>query len=398
MVKVEWLFRNYFPAYDTPAWILVDTQGQTVRLKIYDSVGNYIDDTLSGTNRTGQFMLQVWSTNPRGNINNLITDILHIDIYDTSNNLKDKKTLSYVYGKAVKYITFYYPDGYTASPMGVWGGNFNGVPVFGEINGNVIGLPITSGLIEAYSNSQIRGGKFYFIGKIEKVTDRITLIGPAERFDVTLRIRVTRDVLNFLFNIPGFEYVSGFIDYFFAQFIARPLSFAYSLASAIMNRLGINLPAKRIDVDGTDILITYEQDIMWELIVFLVIAGVIALPYIAQIVHDISVAITAQTQAERDKAIAQTYQNVTKQQQQTLQTALEYASQIQDPAERDKAISQILSSPLVNPSNYTSGLGTALQQANTQNQQLQQQLDQMKTMMYVAIGVAIVALILSIRK
>jgi hypothetical protein len=398
MVKVDWVYTNYFPAYDTPAWIMVDTQGQTVKLKIYDSVTTYIDDTISSTTRSGQFMLQIWSSNPRGNINNLITDILHVDVYNTSNSLVERKTLNYVYGKAVKYITFYFPDGYLASPQGVWGGSFNGIQVFGTVSANVIGLPITSGLIEVYTYSELRGGKFYYIGKIEKIADRITLIGPAERFDVTLRIRVTRDVLGFLFNIPGFNYVAGFIDYFFAQFVARPMSFAYSLVTAIMNRLGINLPAKRIDVDGTDILVTYEQDIMWELVVFLVIAGVIALPYIAQIVHDISVAVTAQAEAERDKAIAQTYQNVVQQQQQTLQTALQYASQIQDTQERDKAITQILSSPLVNPSNYTSGLGTALQQANTQNQQTQQQLDQMKTMMYIAIGVAIVSLLLSIRK
>jgi hypothetical protein len=398
MVKVDWIYRNYFPAYDTPAWIMVDTQGQTVKLKIYDSVTTYIDDTISGTTRSGQFMLQIWSTNPRGNINNLITDILHIDVYNTSNSLVERKTLNYVYGRAVKYITFYYPDGYLASPLGVWVGNYDHIPVFGTVNGNVIGLPITRGLIEVYEYDELRRGKFYYIGKIENISDRITLIGPAERFDVTLRIRVTRDVLGFLFDIPGFNYVAGFIDYFFAQFVARPMSFAYSLVTAIMNRIGINLPAKKIDVDGTDILVTYEQDIAVEVLVFFALVGLVGLYYLTQIVHDISVAITAQAEAERDKAIAQTYQNVVQQQQQTLQTALDYASQINDPQERDKAITQVLSSPLVNPSNYTSGLGTALQQANTQNQQTQQQLEQMKTLMYIAIGVAIVSLLLSIRK
>jgi hypothetical protein len=398
MVKVDWVYTNYFPAYDTPAWVTVDTQGQTVKLKIYDSVTTYIDDTISGTTRSGQFMLQIWSTNPRGNINNLITDILHIDVYNTSNSLVERKTLNYVYGKYVKQITFYYPDGFTATPMAVWSGVYNGIPVFGQTNASVIDLPITSGIIEAYVYSEIHGGKFYFMGRIEKVTDRITLLGPSDRFDVTLRIRVTRDVLGFLFNIPGFNYVAGFIDYFFAQFVARPMSFAYSLVTAIMNRIGINLPAKKIDVDGTDILVTYEQDIAVEVLVFFALVGLVGLYYLTQIVHDISVAMTAQAEAERDKAIAQTYQNVVQQQQQTLQTALDYASQIQDPQERDKAITQVLSSPLVNPSNYTSGLGTALQQANTQNQQTQQQLDQMKTMMYIAIGVAIVSLLLSIRK
>jgi len=398
MVKVEWLYTNYFANYDQPAWIMVDTAGQTVRLKIYDSVGSYVDDTLSGTNRTGQFMLRVWTTNPRGNISNLITDILHIDVYDTSNRLIDKKTLSYVYGRYVKQITFYYPDGFTATPLVVWGGDFNGIPVFGQITTSTVALPVTSGLIEAYVYSAIRGGKFYFIGRIEKVTDRITLIGPGERYDVTLRIRVTRDVLSFLFNIPGFEHVAGFIDYFFAQFVARPMSFAYSLVTAIMNRIGITLPAKKIDVDGTDILVTYEQDIALEVAVFFALVGLVGLYYLTQIVHDISVTMTAQAEAEKAKAIAQTYENVVKQQENTLKTALEYASQIQDPVERDKAISQILSSPLVNPSNYTSGLGTALQQANTQSQQLQQQMDQMKTMMYIAVGVAIVALILSIKR
>ncbi|MEM3414858.1 MAG: hypothetical protein QW575_04745 [Thermoproteota archaeon] len=393
MVKVDWIYRNYFPTYDTPAWLMVDTSGQTIKLKIYDSVTTYVDDTINSTTRTGQFMLQVWSTNPRGNIDNLITDILHVEIYDTSNKLIDKKTLSYVYGKAVKYISFYYPDGYSATPQGVWGGNFNGVPVFGDISGNTIGLPITSGLIETYSYSELRGGKFYYIGKIENVTDRITLIGPAERFDVTLRIRVTRDILGFLFDIPGFNYVADFIDYFFAQFIAQPMSYAHSLVAAIMNRLGINLPAKKIEVDGSDILVTYEQDIMWELVV-VVVTGLIALHYIAQIVHDISVAITTQSQTDRDKAIAQTYQKVVQQQQQTLQQALQYASSIQDPTERDKAISQILSSPLVNPSNYISGLSTALQQASTCTQQTKQD----NTLLYLAIGVAIVAMLVAISK
>jgi hypothetical protein len=398
MVKVDWIYTNYFHDYDQPAWLMVDTSGQTVKLKIYDSVGYYIDDTLNTTTRSGQFMLRVWSENPRGNINNLITDVLHIEVYNTSGVLLERKSLNYVYGKPVKQITFYYPSGFTATPYTAWAGTYNGIQVFGQYNTSVIGLPITSGIIESYSYSEIHGGKFYFMGRIEKVTDRITLLGPSERFDVTFRIRVTRDLLSFLFNIPGFEHVANFIDYFFAQFVAQPMSFAYSLVTAIMNRIGINLPAKKIEVDGSDILVTYEQDIAVAVVAFFVIAGLIGLYYIANIVHDISVAQTTQAITERDKAIAQVYQNVVQQQQQTLQQALQYASSIQDPAERDKAISQILSSPLVNPSNYTSGLSTALQQANTQNQQTQQQLDQMKTMMYVAIGVAIVAILIAMSK
>jgi len=394
MVKVEWVTTNYFANYDQPATIYVDTAGQTIKLKIYDSVTTYIDDTLSGTTRSGQFMLQVWRQNPRGNINNLITDILHVEIYAVNGVLLEHKSLNYVYGKSVKQITFYYPDGYTATPISAWSGVYNGIPVFGQYNATVIDLPITSGIIEAYIHSEIHGGKFYFMGRIEKVTDKITLLGPSERFDVTWRISITKDVLGFLFNIPGFDHVAGFIDYFFAQFVAQPASFAYSLVAAIFNRIGINLPIKSIQVDGSDILVTYEQDIMWELVVFLVVAGVIALPYIAQIVHDISVAITTQSQTDRDKAIAQTYQNVVQQQQQTLKTALDYANQIPDPTERAKAISQIVSSPLVNPSNYTSGLGTALQQANTTTQQTKQD----NTMLYLAIGIAIVAILISMSK
>jgi len=398
MVKVEWVYTNYFANYDQPATIYVDTAGQTIKLKIYDSVTTYVDDTISNTTRSGQFMLQVWSTNPRGNINNLITDVLHVEIYDANNVLIEHKSLNYVYGQYVKQITFYYPDGYTATPIAVWSGVYNGIPVFGQYNATVIDLPITSGIIEAYAYSETHGGKFYYMGRLENVADKITLLGPSDRFDVTWRISVTKDLLGFLFNIPGFDYVSKYIDYFFAQFIAQPASYAYSIVTAIMNRLGINLPVKSIQVDGSDILITYEQDIMWEMVVFLVIAGVIALPYIAQIVHDISVAITTQSETDRDKYIAQVYQNVVQQQQQTIQQALQYASTIQDPTERQKAISQILSSPLVNPSNYYSGLSTALQQANTTTQQQSQNTSQSNMMLYLAIGVAIVAVLLAMSK
>jgi len=394
VVKVDWIYTNYFANYDQPAWIFVDTAGQTVKLKIYDSVTTYIDDTISNTTRTGQFMLQVWSTNPRGNISNLITDILHVDIYDANNNLIEQKALNYVYGQYVKQITFYYPDGYTATPISVWSGVYNGIPVFGQNSATVIDLPITSGIIEAYVYSETHGGKFYFIGRLDNVTDRITLLGPSDRFDVTLRISVTKDLLSFLFNIPGFEYVSQYIDYFFSQFVAQPMAYAYSLATAIMNRIGINLPVKSIQVDGTDILITYEQDIAWELALILFIGGLIALQYIAQIVHDISVAVTTQSQTDRDKAIAQTYQNVVQQQQQTVQQALSYANNIPDPTERAKAISQIVSSPLVNPSNYVGGLSTALQQANTTTQQTTQN----NTLLYLAIGVAIVAVLIAMSK
>jgi len=394
MTKVEWVYTNYFANYDQPATIYVDTAGQTVKLKIYDSVTTYVDDTISSTTRSGQFMLQVWSTNPRGNINNLITDVLHVEIYNTNGVLLEHKSLNYVYGKAVKQITFYYPDGFTATPYSAWSGTYNGIPVFGQYNATVIDLPITSGIIEAYIYSDAHGGKFYFMGRIEKVTDKITLLGPSDRFDVTFRISVTKDLLNFLFNIPGFDHVAGFIDYFFAQFIAQPASYAYSIVTAIMNRIGINLPAKSISVDGSDILVTYEQDIAIEVIAFFVIAGLIGLYYIANIVHDITVAQTTQAITERDKYIAQTYQNVVQQQQQTLKTALDYANQIPDPTERAKAISQIMTSPLVNPSNYYSGLSTALQQANTTTQQSTQN----NTLLYLAIGVAIVAVLIAMSK
>jgi hypothetical protein len=392
-MEVRWVYRNYFHASDVPAFLLVDTGGLTVRLKVYDDLGQYIDDTVTGVNRTGRFTLKVWDTNPH-TLSSPKVIPLFVEIYDTSNRLIEKHVLNYVYGSPVRTVNFAYPDGSPATADWAYACHLNGVTVFATGTSSNMPLPVSNGIAEAFAYSAVRGGKFYSAFKIDTAPNAVVLLGPSDKFLVRLKLRYTPLSFVRLFGIPGFDYLDDFLSKFYAWFTLDPSLYLAHIISATLQRLGINLPIVSVFFDGDYMYVDYEQDIAWEVVVFALIAFIIALPGIVEIIHDITTMVSTYSQAERDKYIADTYRQVMEQYNNTFNKAMEYVNSIQDPNERMNAFNQIMSSPLVNPSTYYSGLTTVIKQKDEETEKLKAELNNTKNMLYLAIGVAIVIAII----
>ena len=387
-MEVRWVHRNYFHAYDVPAYLLIDTGGLTVRLKVYDDAATYLDDTLTGTNRSGRFVLKIWDTNPHS-IGAPKVIPLFIEIYDTSNNLIERHALSYVYGSPVRTVSFTYPQGGAATADWAYVCHFNGVTVFATGTSSNMPLPASNGIAEAFAYSAVRGGKFYRTFKIDTAPDTVMLWGPSDKFIVRLKVKYTPMSFLRLFGLPGFSYLDDFLSKLYGAFIVNPAMYFAHVISATLQRLGINLPIVSISFDGEYIYVDYEQDIAWEVVVFALIVFVMALPGIAEIIHDITTMVSTYTQSERDKRIADVYMQVMEQYNNTLSKVMEYVNSIQDPSERAKAFSQIMTSPLVNPSTYYGGLTTVIRQRDEEVERLKAELNNTRNMLYLAAGAAI---------
>jgi hypothetical protein len=396
-MEVKWVHRNYFHAYDVPAYLLIDTGGLTIRLKVYDDTATYVDDTITGTNRSGRFILRVWDTNPH-TIGAPRVIPLFVEIYDTFNNLIEKHTLNYVYGYAVRSIEFRYPWGGSATADWAYVSHLSGVTVFATGTSSNMPLPANSGVAEAFAYSATGGGKFYNAFKIDTAPDAVILWGPSDKFLVRLKVRYTPLSFARLFSIPGFDYLDDFLSRFYSAFTVNPALYFAHIISATLQRLGVNLPIVSVSFDGDYIYVDYEQDIAWEVVVFALIAFIIALPGIVEIIHDITTMMSTYSQAERDKYIADTYRQVMESYSNTLSQAMEYVNSIHDPNERMKAFNQVMSSPLVNPSNYYSGLTTVIKQKDDEAEKLKAELSSTKNMLYLAAGVAIALAILFIAR
>jgi hypothetical protein len=396
-MEVKWVHRNYFHANDVPAYLLVDTGGLTVRLKVYDDLGQYIDDTLTGTNRSGRFIIRVWDTNPH-TISAPKVIPLFVEIYDTSNRLIEKHVLNYVYGSPVRTIEFRYPQGGSAAAQWAYACHLNGVTVFATGTSATMPLPANNGVAEAFAYSVTTGGKFYSAFKIDTAPDTVTLWGPSDKFIVRLKLRYTPLSFVRLFGIPGFDYLDDFLSKFYAWFTLDPSLYLAHIISATLQRLGVNLPIVSIFSDNEYIYVDYEQDIMWEVVVFALIAFIVALPGIVEIIHDITTMISIYSQSERDKYVADVYRQVMEQYNNTFNKAMEYVNSIQDQNERMKAFNQIMSSPLVNPSNYYSGLTTVIRQKDEEAEKLRSELSNTKNMLYLVTGVAIALAIILIAR
>jgi hypothetical protein len=396
-MEVRWVYRNYFHAYDVPAYLLIDTGGLTVRLKVYDDIATYIDDTLTGTNRSGRFIVRVWDTNPH-TLSSPKVIPLFVEIYDTSNNLIEKRVLSYVYGTPLRVIEFRYPQGGSVTASWAYVCHLNGVTVFATGTSSSMPLPVNNGVAEAFAYSAVRGGKFYSAFKIDAAPDAVVLWGPSDKYLVRLKLKYTPLSFARLFGIPGFNYLDDFISKFYSAFTLNPALYFAHVVSATLQRLGINLPIVSVFSDGEFIYVDYEQDIAWEVVVFALIAFIIALPGIVEIIHDITTMISTYSQSERDKYVADTYRQVMENYSNTLNKAMEYVNSIQDPSERAKAFNQIMSSPLINPSTYYSGLTTVIKQKDEEAEKLKSELSNTKNMLYLAAGVAIALAIILIAR
>ncbi|MCL7390203.1 MAG: hypothetical protein LZ173_09805, partial [Thaumarchaeota archaeon] len=168
MVKIDWSNRSVFTSYDMPAYLYLDTEGDTVRLKIYEVYGGittvYIDDTATNTNRSGQMLVKIWDTSVHGSPPSApaIYEIT-VEIYNINNELRESKKLKYKYVQSNTMLNFKRPDG--VDLIGII--NFIDTQgFFIHYYGSTISFYYES---NAYIEFLRQEGKYYYIGKVSKV-------------------------------------------------------------------------------------------------------------------------------------------------------------------------------------------------------------------------------------
>jgi hypothetical protein len=298
MVRVEWSNRSIYTSYDMPAYIYLDTEGDTVRLKVYEEYEGgtaiYIDDTATRTNRRGQLLIKIWDTNVHGTppTTPAIYEVT-VEIYDTANRLRSARKLRYKYVRSNTVLFFRSPDG--RSLVGI----INYVDTQGffiHAYGSSISLYYEG---EAYIEFLRQESKHYYIGKLKRVVGTPgaynVIIYPSRDgyIHFYIDIKIDNELLRWIFNTPVISEFAGFI----AQISLNIHGLSLYVASKILERAGLSdIVINKVEVVSTSpltIRIHASQDpkpllkavAVVGLLAFGLLAGLIAGGYIVDIVY-----------------------------------------------------------------------------------------------------------------
>ncbi len=385
MVKVDWIYRNIFTSYDMPAYLLLDTGGQVVRLKIYETYPGgtavYIDDTVTNTNRSGTIILKVWDTNVHGNPPPApaFYDLI-VEVYDINNTLLEKKTLRYEY--VASNTTIYLAKADTKTELVALINYVDSAGYFIQYYGSNISFYYDpNGYLEVVQNS----GKYYGISKISKIASQpgtYTLyVNPADAdgyVRIELDIVVTNDLLSMIYNAPLIGNVLSFLNWLGSQWI----NYNMVIASHILSYLGFsNFFIEKVEYFTTAdnkpaLRIIVRQDIS-PILVFVigVVVGAVVAFIVSNTIRDIT---RSWAQVETTRALVDLYQQYVS----LYGTVVDYCKTQQDPV---RCINDVMST-ITPPSTMATAVGQAVNQITNENNQL-------KTLMnIVIIGLVIVAL------
>ena len=257
MVKVEWSNRSIFTSYDMPAYLYLDTEGRTVRLKVYEEyeggIAVYLDDTATGTDRAGQMLVKVWDTNVHGEppTTPAIYEIV-VEVYDTGNRLVESKRLRYKYVRSNTVLFFKKPDG--TDLIGI----INYVDTQGFFihhYGNAISLYYEA---DAYIEFLRQESKHYYIGKLGRVVSAPgaynVIVYPSRDgyIHFYMDIKITSDLLRWAFDTPGVSQFSEFI----LKLSAKATELAMYVASRILWKAGLSdVRIDKVEVVSTEPLV-----------------------------------------------------------------------------------------------------------------------------------------------
>jgi hypothetical protein len=312
MVKVAFYRCNIFLSQNTPAYLELDTKGVTVRLKVYEGAVTYIDDTATGTNRTGYQVIQIWSTNPFPLHPSPLGRMVIVEVYDTSNNFIEKHRLPYLYGQKYRSIPIVDENGnpltcdvaVTVYPFYycMYSGSYVDIPWSSEAEDRQI--------YEVYNTVN---KKYYFIGMVNAIESLSQLqLYPVKK----VRVRVDYDAsvipLSNLLSLGGsLPYVKDFINNFYSLVLSNTVW----LARAISSVTGIDLPIAGVEYhsETNTISVYYEQDpiplvvkiILFALGVGAVIALITNLPTTLDIIKNVVITEQVRAQAEIIKTMAE---------------------------------------------------------------------------------------------
>lgn len=396
MVKVVWVEKNIFMNYDEPARVMYDMEGSTGRFKIYEVYDSnqaiYVDDTVTGTNRTGKGIIQLWSENPHGTppSNTIAVYEVIVEVYDTLNVLKETLRLKYAYTRK-DIVTINVKDEKNADLTAdiTFLMAYNNEGFFKRYYGASTTVPLPIDPTKAYLEILgVREQKYYMIERFDRIatvpgTYSIS-IKPRDEIIVYTDIEINNTVINTLMSIPGLSYLTSFLLNISIQLI----NYGLVIGNYIRELLGLRdyyvIKVEKVSDSPLVLRFYYKTDIAPIIVVLILglatIGGIITW-IIANAIRDIRVAeITYETQ----KVIADTYNQYIAYRNKVL----EFCNEQADPA---KCQTEILSTVTPPP--------VASDTAKENQDSLTATIDQLKTFLIIAvIGGIILAVVSYMRK
>jgi len=325
-MRIDWAEKNIFMNYDEPARLVYDTEGATLRFRIYETWDSnqaiYVDDTATNTNRTGKGILDLWSTNPHGTPSSTTVNIytITIEVYDASNRLLETRKLSYAYTrKGVTYIYVKDENNQDLIAQINYVTVYNNDRYFRTYSGTFITIPYPDNPTQSYLeilSVKSRDRKYYMIDRFDRIgtgagTYNIKL-APRDKIIVYMDVTITNDIITKLMSIPGLNYVTSFL----INLGINILNFGLVIGNYIRELLGLKdyyvVKAEKISDNPLVIRFYYRTDIAPLLAVIIlgsIICGTIITWVIATAIRDMRVAeMTYETQ----KVITERYTQYTK--------------------------------------------------------------------------------------
>jgi hypothetical protein len=393
---------NYYWSYDQPAYLHLKTD-ETVQLKVYEIIDSttftYIDDMQNRAARTGEQIIQLWSTNPHGSLpSSLITGYINVEIYE-SGNLVSTKTLPYYYGPPA--ITFKFYDKNTNAQVS---GNvsyyitqpYSFTVYFMNYTGEAY-IPFVptyankSNIEFAYADSNV---KYYYTSPINVDAGTYNVLldpfGPNDEIPVVIGIDVTKDLYAYIMN--------DYLSYTLANSTAFNImwnnfstnkSAQFLFVTNFFDKFGINvlitdIEATVIDQNTVHLDVYANQDlapIILALIIIAIIVGIVMAPSIINAINNLTVTMTKRSVDTGLLQYANTINTLKAQ-------AMNQCLSITDSAERQKCLDDVNKAYSSLPS--TTDLINALNQLNatlsSQSDQQKKEADKWKLVALASLG------------
>jgi hypothetical protein len=393
-VRIDWAEKNIFMNYDEPARLVYDTEGATLRFKIYETWDSnqaiYLDDTITNTNRTGKGILDLWSTNPHGTppTNAISIYTITVEVYNVNNQLLEMKKLKYMYSRKdltriyvkdengnsliaqINYLTIYDNDKY-----------------FRTYYGDNMTLPYpsydnTKAYLEIYRIIS-SDKKYYTIARIDRIIPNAgtfnIIMKPSTDIIVYFDIEINNDIINKLFAIPGIGYIASFL----MSRLLQLQNFGFAIAGYVLKLLGIKdyyvVRVEKISDTPLVFRFYYRSDPNPILIVLIVgiIGATIASWVMWNAIRDIAVArITYETQ----KVITERYRHY----KELVDNVLDFCKTQPDPQKCFNDIVVTITPP-----------DTGTDEAKDTQDDLMKTIETLKQFLYIAVVIAVILAVIS---
>jgi len=393
-VRIDWAEKNIFMNYDEPSKIVYDTEGQTIRLKIYETWDSnqaiYLDDTLTGTNRTGKGIIELWSTNPHGTPSTTVVNIYFVivEIYDTSNRLIETRKLSYAYTRKgvttlnvkdennndlvaqINYITIYNNERFFKTYYG------SSLTVFYPISPEKTYVEV----LKVMSKDK----KYYLLDRLDRIAPTSgtynIILKPRDEIIIYIDVELSNTVITTLMSIPGLSYLTSFL----LSLGTTLFNYGLTIGNYVRRLLGLEdyyiVRAEKVSDSPPIIRLYYRTDIAPVVVVLvlgLAICGTIITWVIANAIRDMRV---AELSYETQKVITERYTEYTR----FITKVWEWAQTQPDPS---KAFNEIVTNITPPP--------TPTDEAKNTIDPLTSTIDTLKNFLIMAVIIAVVIAIVS---